>query len=729
MDFNIVTFHTAFNYGAVLQALALQEFIKEIGYSAGVYNYNPHASIGEGFKGRIYKLLRKLNEKDNLEKEKRFIEFRNKYLNLNTSMNSKVFLSGSDQVWNPTGSMNPIYYLKFVGDNSVRASYAASMGVSKVPDSRKELFKRYIEQFDCISVREKEVEQCLSEFDIKDISVNVDPTLLMNAEFWEKYMRKVPEIDDDYILVYFLHLPKNGNQLVKWLKKETGKKVVLIGGTTSYFVYNDKVLHNIGPGEFLWLVYNAKSVVTSSFHGTAFSIIFQKEFYSVVNPNMPSRINNILNLFGLQPVNEIDTLNDFKRNVFIDWKKVSDILSLERQKSKNYLNSVYALSQTEFRKPLKGTVKLMNQICTGCSACESICPVDAIKMVLNNEGFYEPRIDENKCVNCSKCLKTCPLNKNDGNFKEAAYYGWNKNPIVRYNSSSGGIFRAVADDVLDKGGIVFGAVYSDDWKSVVFDNTDNISIEKIQKSKYTVSNPSGVYPKVKQELENGRYVMLSGTPCQNAGLTRYLGKEYDNLIKCDFVCGGMASLNFYQEYLDYISKKCNSSIQSIDFRPKDRGWGKQRIKIKFKNNKTYEKRSHLDYYFKCFANEHVSVRKTCLDCEYYSKHVSDITLADFWGYKAANVNKNKEGLSLIIVNTDKGKEYIEACNKIELFKIDLAFSEYATKYKSPNVLKLKQRDEFFQAADQIGFINAAEKMYKVSEFSHIKAYLKSKLKR
>lgn len=180
-----------------------------------------------------------------------------------------------------------------------------------------------------------------------------------------------------------------------------------------------------------------------------------------------------------------------------------------------------------------------------------------------------------------------------------------------------------------------------------------------------MSNPSGVYPKVKQELENGRYVMFSGTPCQNAGLTRYLGKEYDNLIKCDFVCGGMASLNFYQEYLDYISKKCNSSIQSIDFRPKDRGWGKQRIKIKFKNNKTYEKRSHLDYYFKCFANEHVSVRRTCLDCEYYSKHVSDITLADFWGYKAANVNKNKEGLSLIIVNTDKGKEYIEACNKIQ----------------------------------------------------------------
>lgn len=728
MDFNIVTFHTAYNQGAVLQTFALQEFIKEQGYSVGVYDYRPpYVKPFSGTKGKVFKVLRKMYEKDFSEKEERFQEFCNSNLNLNLNMNSKIFLSGSDQVWNPTGAMNPIYFLQFVGDSSVRASYAASMGSSSIPEAKKELFKHYIERFDCISVREEDVKDCVSNFYSGNINVNVDPTLLMTESFWRQYMREVPNIPQKYILAYILHLPKNVNKLLKWLQKETGEKVFLIDGQgiMTHMVHNDVALHNVGPREFLWLIAHAQRVVTSSFHGTAFSLIFHKDFYSIVNPSAPSRINNILNLVGLQPIKETDTV--FERNNMIDWEKIDRILKYEKERSISYIRSVYDYSCTKFREPLIGTVLQMQKRCTGCSACEAACPVGAIKMQLNAEGFYSPVIDSIKCISCSKCLRTCPLDKKIGQPKKKSYYGWHNNPDVRFNSSSGGVFRALADNVLSKGGIVYGAVYSDDIRSVVFGDSEHFSMEQIQKSKYTVSNPSGVYPKIKEQLDTGRQVLFCGTPCQNAGLTKYLGKDYKNLIRCDFVCGGMASLSFYREHLETLEKQFESKISSIDFRPKLKGWGKQQLHIKFDSGKEYWKRSHLDLFFKCFANEHVSVRETCLDCEYYAYHVSDVTLADFWGYKTAGVNKNRDGLSLIVGNTLKGIEIIEQSENLILFHLDSKYSDYAFRSKSPNLKKIKQRTDFFDKALKSGFETAANDMYKVSEFAHIKAYLKLKL--
>ena len=731
MEFNIVTFHTAYNQGAVLQTLALQEFIKENGYSVGVYDYRPpYIPPFQGAKGKIFKILRKIHEKEYIEKEKKFQEFVNTNLNVNLEQDSKIYLSGSDQVWNPTGSMNPIYFLQFVSDKSVRASYAASMGKTVVPKMKEELFEKYIKRFDCFSVREADVKECISKYTSKDISVNVDPTLLMNADFWEKYMREVPNMPDDFILAYILHLPKNANKLLKWLQKETGAKIVLIDGqgAMTHLVHNDISLHNVGPREFLWLMKHSKAVVTSSFHGTAFSLIFHKEFYSIVNPAAPSRINNILNIVGLNSVKETDTVDDFSRNINIDWNSVSKILDTERLKSLRYIKSVYNFSNENFREAIKGTVESVRNNCTGCSACEASCPVDAIKMHLNSEGFFEPKVDKEKCINCSKCIRTCPIDKKVGRRKQKSYYGWHKDPNVRFNSSSGGAFRALADKILQEGGVVYGAVYSNDWRSVEFSNSDNTDMEKIQKSKYTVSNPSGIYYSIKNELDLGRKVLFCGTPCQNAGLSSYLNKEYDNLIRCDFVCGGMASLTFYQEYLDYLSKKFQSEICFVDFRPKYKGWGKQRIKVKFRNNKEYTKRSHLDYYFKCFANEHVSVRSTCLDCEYYAYHVSDITLADFWGYKIAKIKKNKEGLSLIMTNTNKGDNFLKQCDNLNAYVLDSKYSDYAVRSKSPNLKKINQRNIFFEKAHQKGFIKASEELYKVDELSHIKAYVKSKLK-
>ncbi len=729
LDFNIVTFHNAKNYGAVLQAFALQEFVEELGYNVGIYDYKPpYINQFSGLRGKINKFIYTCYNKDIQLKDERFNEFSNSCFKLNLEMNSKVYLSGSDQVWNPTGNMNPIFFLNFVGDKSIRASYAASMGKCQVPLDKIDLFRSYIQRFDCISVREDDVKKCIEDFVDKKINVNIDPTLLMKSDFWRKHMRSVSDVPNNYILAYILHLPKNVNRLLKWLQKEMHSKIVLIDaqGTMSFLVHNNISLRNVGPREFLWLIDHANAVVTSSFHGTAFSLIFHKEFYSIVNPSAPSRISNILNLAGIEPISEDST--SFKRSKDIDWDKIDDLLSNKRFESEKYLESVYQYSTTIFRNRIQGNVNLYSDSCTGCSACEAICPVDAISLKLNEDGFYYPNVNLNLCINCSKCINTCPINKKIGTPKLKSYYGWNNDINVLFNSSSGGIFRALANNIIENDGIVFGAVYSDGFKSVVFSDTDSVSIDSIQKSKYTVSNPSGVFNRIKENLDSGRTVLFCGTPCQNAGLTQYLGKDYDNLLRCDFVCGGMSSISFYREHLSFLEKKYNSNIVKVDFRPKNKGWGKQRILIEFENGKVYFVRSHKDLYFKCFANEHVSVRSTCLDCEFYAFHVSDITLADFWGYKSAHIKANKKGLSLAIANSEKGIQAIERLKDCSIFELDSKYSDYAVRSKSPNVNKIAERNRFFSEAIEHGFELAAASRYKTSEFARVISYLTLKFK-
>lgn len=228
MDFNIITYHSALNHGAVLQAFALQSFIEEQGYEAGVYDYRPSvAGRYSGLKGRIFYLIRKLDEDEYLRKEKRFAEFIEGYLHLNTEQNPKIFLTGSDQVWN-TASINPMYFLRFVTDDVVKASYAASMVNSVIDEKNKNKVTRYLRDMDFVSVREEGIKKAFSEITDQPISVNIDPTFLLNRSKWEKVMSPVDGIPDKYTLVYIMHLSKNVNKLLKWLKKKLATKLFVL---------------------------------------------------------------------------------------------------------------------------------------------------------------------------------------------------------------------------------------------------------------------------------------------------------------------------------------------------------------------------------------------------------------------------------------------------------------------------------------------------------------------
>lgn len=250
--------------------------------------------------------------------------------------------------------------------------------------------------------------------------------------------------------------------------------------------------------------------------------------------------------------------------------------------------------------------------CANCGACLNVCATNAIWV--DREGmYYTPRVDETKCVQCGKCTSVCPVNAPEKTQKLiGSYYGYADDNAILLGSSSGGIFHVLAQKVIDVGGVVFGAVYSEDRHRIVFSCSDEVSLWDIQKSKYVESDVGNSFRRVKTELEKERSVLFCGTPCQSAGLKRYLGKQYDNLLVCDFSCGGLPSHQMYHQYLCNLEKKYSSKVVLVDFRPKNFGWASHSIFIRFENGREYSRLAALDPYYKAFLNS-LSKRDYCYE--------------------------------------------------------------------------------------------------------------------
>ena len=327
--------------------------------------------------------------------------------------------------------------------------------------------------------------------------------------------------------------------------------------------------------------------------------------------------------------------------------------------------------------------------CCGCGACASICPKKAIKMKTDEYGFLFPEIDENQCVKCGICKSVCAYQ--EGMVKNEplqVYAAVNKNKEQLLNSASGGVFSAIATQVLKNGGVVFGA-------SLEFKNghaiphhifiEDENEISKIQGSKYVQSSIDDTYIKSKQFLEEGRKVLFSGTPCQVAGLYGFLKRKYDNLITIDLICHGVPNAKFFDDYIQTETKKrnCNEIIGYSFRNKKKKGWGMNScIEVKDFNNKIRKiyVPARLTSYFTLFLDGEI-YRENCYECIYATKErISDLTIGDYWGIEKEHpelLGKNgydeKKGISCILVNTKKG---MDLCKK-SLNLLDINESTFA----------------------------------------------------
>lgn len=303
-------------------------------------------------------------------------------------------------------------------------------------------------------------------------------------------------------------------------------------------------------------------------------------------------------------------------------------------------------------------LSLDKNTCVGCSACVSVCAKNCIKMTVDKEGFYYPQIDTDKCVNCGMCDEVCPaLHPASPVEASDSYAVYSSSDEIRINSSSGGVFYHLAEYVIKNGGVVFGAAFDSDW------NVSHIAVDKIedlpkvQRSKYLQSNTNGVFEKVKKALDDGNLVLFSGTPCQCSGLSLYLNKNYDNLILVDFVCHGVPSPLVWQKYLNYISK--GRTVKNVSFRDKSSGWQNYNFTVMFNDGTRYSVPFFESTYMKLFLKDFI-LRYSCYNCSSkYPNKYSDITLGDLWGADNIIPNHDNKGITLVLVNSEKGRNVFE----------------------------------------------------------------------
>lgn len=322
---------------------------------------------------------------------------------------------------------------------------------------------------------------------------------------------------------------------------------------------------------------------------------------------------------------------------------------------------------------------LKNDKCCGCKACSYICPKNAITFVKDELGFEYPEIDETQCVDCHKCERKCPVNSSLKKDNISVYAAVNKNNELLMKSASGGAFSALAESVLREGGIVYGAAMARDNSAilkVVHIRVDNINdLTMLQGSKYLQSDMSDIYSDLQRDLKQGKVVLFSGTPCQNAAVRSAFG-DVENLLLVDIICHGVPSQKMFSEYLHVLEKKNRSAnIINFTFRTKESGWGLC-AKIAMEKNGRYKKiriPCNISSYYKMFLRCEI-YRKSCYTCPYATKErVSDLTLGDYWGVekisniydkcKMDNIDITK-GISCVISSSAKGERYLKKTNMI-----------------------------------------------------------------
>lgn len=305
--------------------------------------------------------------------------------------------------------------------------------------------------------------------------------------------------------------------------------------------------------------------------------------------------------------------------------------------------------------------------CTGCFACFNICPKNAIIMKEDIFGNIYPSIDDKKCINCGLCKKVCPaLNQEKIYFKypKKVYAMYSKDEKIRTNSTSGGIATSISKYFIEKSGIVYGAGNLFNNNSFNFYRIDKVSdLVKIQGSKYVHCYINNAFTKVKDDLNNGKKVLFIGTPCQIAGLKRFLLKEYDNLITIDIICHGVPTQKLLFEDLKDSFKLNKSDFEYITFRDSNGFHIRIYKSLEDYNNKhfIFSKYANLDQYYKNFLRGNI-YRDNCYSCSYARKErISDITIGDFWGLdsKSKIYDDEYKGISSVIISTEKGESIVK----------------------------------------------------------------------
>ncbi len=598
-----------------------------------------------------------------------------------------TFLIGSDQMWNYflSKGYKQSYFLDFADDNKNKIAYGCSFGHQGYdgPESEKALTKKNLARFNAVSVRDNfSQSMCKDIFGI-DATLVYDPVFLCPVEHYESLIAntRFNGNEEEFIFAYILDPnPKIGKAITD-IAIRSGKKIQVIFDQLFYNTPHDinefynllgvntsdniDIIDDPNVNEWLYCFKNAEFVLTDSFHGCCFSVIFKKPFIVMKNNKRGGgRFPFLLGGLGL-----LDRMVESPEAIYekfcqtgldnrIDYEKVYSRISEEKDRSVRWLKT--ALNKKN--KNLGPITSLLDiRRCTGCGACVNICPTDALKLSPNKYGYYKAELVSEKCINCGKCSSICPafnLPPKNNSVSPELYAFTAKDDMLVDRSSSGGAFSVLAKKTLNDGGCVVGAAWTDEFtvKHILIDSDEEL--EKLRKSKYMQSYIGLTYRAVKEKLDQKRTVLFSGCPCQVAGIKAYLGKDYDDLIVIDILCSNAPSAMFFKKYLDDLKQ---TGLAEYEFRTKDGSWNCFTEKITYSDGKTELRKRIRDDDYQRVYHSHVMCPEHCEYCKYQSiPRFGDLSIGDFWGIsKKFPEIDTKKGVSAILCNTKKGSQLLK----------------------------------------------------------------------
>ena len=346
--------------------------------------------------------------------------------------------------------------------------------------------------------------------------------------------------------------------------------------------------------------------------------------------------------------------------------------------------------------------------CCGCGACANICPKHCIRMTENNEGFLYPQIQEENCVNCGACERVCPVLQ-EASAQDSRRQAWavvNQDQDVLTQSSSGGLFSALAVEIIARGGCVFGAAFTADFGRVHHIMVENLKdLCRLQGSKYMQSDLENCYPAVREQLIQDRWVFFTGTPCQIAGLKGFLGRDHEKLICADVICHGTPPSLLWRPYLKHIQKKLGGRAVAVNFRDKTDGWKKYSVKITAEDGRTYRCAPGKDPYLRMFL-KNVCLRESCYHCKVKENgFFSDITMGDLWGVEQILPEiESTPGVSFALVHTEKGGILFDQISRsMSVFPVDYERALQHNTSLINSTRRPNERDHFFSDLDKLSW--------------------------
>ena len=676
----IITLDGVYNYGNRLQNLAVQRIWEKEGFETETI------IIKRSFLKEAYRYAKCFLNSP--LKTLKFIRFNKKYINVKYIFDKKAkldekkisefsfFSVGSDQVWNPNlrKSDKDIYYLKFA-PREKRIALSPSIAVESVPAPLKKSFVEGVTGFDYVSVRERQGADLIRDLTGLDATVLVDPTLALTKEEWEQMLSLKERGGDDYILLYFLgEADKEFMDKVERFAKENNLKI-----KSAHIKNGLGEKNNFDPRDFVSLIKGAKYMFTDSFHGVAFSIIFNTSFYAFPRQNRENDVNTVAksrltSILGITQLLE-RFVTEFPDKVEeIDFTKANALIGDEREKVYSFVKDALA-----GKNPTK--------------------------------KIQEPVEEKRELVKAYAC--------------------YNENEKVRLESSSGGVYSLLANYVIGKGGVVAAAVYNNDLEVEHVLCTSVEDIEKTRGAKYQPSHLGYVFKEIKEALEKGQLALFVGTPCQCSGLLSYLQKDYENLITADFICHGVPSRLAWREYLKSLSKR-GFELREVNMRDKSSGWLGYKWRLVDKNGKV-KNENHSDNPFMKAFSKNVCLRPSCYECHFKGfNRKTDLTLGDFWGVNACQKEMfDNKGTSLVFVNSDKGEKifsYISDSMRFMPTDAETAVSYNVCALES--VKRPKARQTFFDSLDDgKDFVEVVNKLFKTPFVKKLKKIIKKILGR